>query len=211
MLDPEPPSRPSAEARRRQIQDAAAICFRRSGFHGATMAEIARAANLSVGQIYRYFDNKEAIIEAIVEQDLAERRIRFAEFPGVPGNVAEHMIETCVDAIDRFCNPERAALMLEVLAEAARNPKVAAILQKRDAEERVLNAEFRQRIRRPEWTEEETEIRAELMGMLFEGMAVRSINNPDIDPEKVAPVLKVVMSAIFGVSRHGPARDSQSA
>ena len=201
MSDTAPHSRPSIEGRRQQIQDAAALCFRRSGFHGASMAEIARTANLSVGQIYRYFENKEAIIEAIVEQDTEEKRVKFAEFLSAPGDITEYLIDNCVDAIDRFWDPERAALMLEVLAEAARNPRVAAILQKRDAEERLLNAEFRQRIQKPEWSEEETEIRAELMGMLFEGMAVRSINNPHIDPEKVAPVLKVVMSAIFGVAR----------
>jgi AcrR family transcriptional regulator len=51
------------QARRDQIVDAAKLCFRQHGFHAASMAEIAHASQLSVGQIYRYFDNKDAIIE----------------------------------------------------------------------------------------------------------------------------------------------------
>ncbi len=50
--------RPTVESRRQQILDAACDQVRQSGFHGASMADIARAAGLSVGQIYRYFENK---------------------------------------------------------------------------------------------------------------------------------------------------------
>lgn len=198
MIDLTAPSRPSTEARRQQIQDAAATCFRRSGFHGASMQEIARTANLSVGQIYRYFENKEAIIAAIVEQDLADKREKFAEFYETTGDMAQYMVENCAGAIDKFWDRERAALMLEVLAEAARNPKVAAILHKRDEQEHELTVQFRQRIRRKGWSEEETELRGELIGMMFDGMASRSINS-NIDPARLEPVLKKVMAEILGV------------
>jgi AcrR family transcriptional regulator len=198
MIDAPAPTRPSVEERRQQIQDAAAACFRRSGFHGASMAEIAKAANLSVGQIYRYFENKEAIIEAIVEQDLAEKREKFAEFYETPGDMAAYMVENCAGAIGKFWDRERAALMLEVLAEAARNPKVAAILHHRDEQEHELTELFRQRIRRQGWSEEETELRAELIGMMFDGMASRSINS-SIDPARLEPVLRKVMNAILEV------------
>lgn len=198
MIDLTAPSRPSTEARRQQIQDAAAACFRRSGFHGASMQEIARTAHLSVGQIYRYFENKEAIIAAIVEQDLADKREKFAEFYETTGDMAQYMVENCAGAIDKFWDRERAALMLEVLAEAARNPKVAAILHKRDEQEHAMTVQFRQRIRRSGWTEEETELRGELIGMMFDGMASRSINS-NIDPARLEPVLKKVMAEILGV------------
>ena len=205
MIDAPAPSRPSVEERRQQIQDAAAACFRRSGFHGASMAEIAKTANLSVGQIYRYFENKEAIIEAIVEQDLADKREKFVEFYETPDDMARYMVENCAGAISKFWDKDRAALMLEVLAEAARNPKVAAILHNRDEQEHEMTALFRQRIRRKGWSEEETELRAELIGMMFDGMAARSINS-DIDPARLEPVLKKVMAEILGVDAppHSP-------
>jgi AcrR family transcriptional regulator len=199
MSDTEAPARPTLEARRQQILDAASDCVRRSGFHGASMSEIAKAARLSVGQIYRYFENKEAIIAAIVDQDLAEMREKFAEFEREPGDIVQRVLDKCGEALDRHWNTDRAALMLEVLAEAARNPKVAAIIQRSDAEERAIAIRLFERIRRPEWCEGEMGIRVELMGMLFEGMAVRSINNPQIDRERTAMVLKSVMAAILGL------------
>jgi AcrR family transcriptional regulator len=44
-----------AERRRRQILEAAAVCFRRRGFHQATMQEICSEAGISPGALYRFF------------------------------------------------------------------------------------------------------------------------------------------------------------
>ena len=57
------------QMRREQVLTAAAACFQRHGFHGASMAQISREAGMSVGHIYHYFANKEAIIAAIVAGD----------------------------------------------------------------------------------------------------------------------------------------------
>ena len=71
--------RTDVEGRRQKIVDAASVCACRSGFHGSSMAEIAQQAGMSVGQIYRYFDSKEAIIAAIVARDMAEMRDRYTQ------------------------------------------------------------------------------------------------------------------------------------
>lgn len=69
-----------AELRRQQILDAAAECFRKSGFHGASMSEIAKSFGMSAGHIYNYFESKEAIIEAMVKRDLDQALERIAKF-----------------------------------------------------------------------------------------------------------------------------------
>ena len=71
--------RSRADLRRAQILEAAHECFSREGFHAASMASIAAQADLSVGQIYRYFENKEAVIEAICVSKLEEWSDRVAE------------------------------------------------------------------------------------------------------------------------------------
>ncbi len=58
--------------RREEILEAAQRCFVRSGFHGASMQEICAEANMSPGNLYRYFRSKEAIIAGIIARNQAE-------------------------------------------------------------------------------------------------------------------------------------------
>src|SRR3546814_1064079 len=47
--------------------------FSTHGFHQTSMAELATAAKVSVGQIYRLFKGKEDIIEALIGMDMNDR------------------------------------------------------------------------------------------------------------------------------------------
>ena len=51
---------------------AAEQVFAESGYSGATMASIAQRAGISTGNIYRYFDNKEALFSAILPDAFAD-------------------------------------------------------------------------------------------------------------------------------------------
>jgi AcrR family transcriptional regulator len=62
------------DARRRAILDAALTCFERAGLHGTTTDDIAAEAGLSNGALYRYFDGKAAIVEAIAGERHAQER-----------------------------------------------------------------------------------------------------------------------------------------
>ena len=197
MVDEAQSARPTVETRRQQILDAACDQVRQSGFHGASMAEIAKAASLSVGQIYRYFENKEAIIAAIVAQDLAEMREKFAELESQPGDLLEAMTRHLPEALDKCYDPRRSALVLEVLAEAARNPKVATIVRTADAQERSLAASMLERSRRPEWSDAEFKARAEMIGVMFDGLIMRSVNNPGADRVALARVFQATLKSIL--------------
>ena len=56
-------------SKRRQILDGASKVFMEFGFDGASMGEIARAAGVSKGTLYVYFDNKEQLFQAIVQEE----------------------------------------------------------------------------------------------------------------------------------------------
>ncbi|MFA5121869.1 TetR/AcrR family transcriptional regulator [Zavarzinia sp.] len=112
------------EERRRRILAAAAAGFAERGFHGTGMAEIAAAAGITPANLYRYFDAKEAIVRAIVD----EQREAVA--------VAVQTAERRADALDAVLglfghfmaearSPQASRLWLEILAEVARNPRVA--------------------------------------------------------------------------------------
>jgi AcrR family transcriptional regulator len=185
------------ETRRQQIVEAASACARRSGFHGASMAEIAQQAGVSVGQIYRYFENKEAIIAAIVARDMAEMRDKYSELQGGDGPLLDAILTKCATAIDDFYAPERAALMLEVVAEAARNPGVAKVLRAADAEERQMQQALLAEVLPADVTERERLARGEVISMLFEGLSIRGVNNPDADRGAVADALRLALRALL--------------
>ena len=56
-------------AKRRQIIEGARALFLAQGFDAASMGEIARDSGVSKGTLYVYFDSKENLFEAIVEDE----------------------------------------------------------------------------------------------------------------------------------------------
>ena len=59
-------------AKRRQILEGARAVFLAQGFDAASMGEIARAAGVSKGTLYVYFENKEQLFQAICSGQCAE-------------------------------------------------------------------------------------------------------------------------------------------
>lgn len=68
MADVNPgPRRRKAEATRRKILGAAHVEFLGSGFHGATMAAIAKRAGVAVQTVYFVFHTKPELISAVID------------------------------------------------------------------------------------------------------------------------------------------------
>src|ERR1700679_3834721 len=66
-----PQTAPTGEdsAKRRQIVQGARSIFLAQGFDAASMNDIARSAGVSKGTLYVYFDNKEQLFQAIVQEE----------------------------------------------------------------------------------------------------------------------------------------------
>src|SRR5688572_9182786 len=62
-----PPASARGEETRARLLDAAYAEFRRNGFHGTSMRQIAQAAGLAVGGIYNHFHGKEDIFAAVLD------------------------------------------------------------------------------------------------------------------------------------------------
>ncbi len=89
------------ESRRTQILQAAAKVFARKGFHRATIAEIARIAQLSEGSIYNYFRSKEELLVHIPRQLVQPVLSPLLEQMPVPEDLAgiEHLLLTLATAM----------------------------------------------------------------------------------------------------------------
>jgi len=57
-----------SDIKRRRILDAAVEVFSERGFHLATVSDVARAARVGKGTLYLYFDSKEALLVALLDE-----------------------------------------------------------------------------------------------------------------------------------------------
>lgn len=61
-------AREKDESKRAAILAAAGRLFAERGFHGTSVSDMARETDLPVGSIYTYFENKEAVLSAVIEE-----------------------------------------------------------------------------------------------------------------------------------------------
>ncbi|WP_294642861.1 TetR/AcrR family transcriptional regulator [uncultured Aureimonas sp.] len=114
-----------SDERRRQILAAARICFARAGFHGASMGQICAEAQMSPGALYRYFPAKDAIIEAIAEEERVGAVACMEHLRG-PGSIADRLVATAMEYLASARDPESGGLMVEICSESLRNTAVGA-------------------------------------------------------------------------------------
>ena len=184
---------PKGEARRAQILDAATACFRREGFHGSSMARIAAAADMSTGHVFHYFKRKEDIVEAIVArertvlEEFAER-LRAADSEA---DLVEAILEGVEDALRRQADGGNAALSMEILAEATRNPEIGALLCEFDQQARQVI------VSRLADASPDAVSGREILSALVEGLAIRSLRNPDLPRALDRDMLRRVLRSIL--------------
>jgi AcrR family transcriptional regulator len=63
---------PPIADKREAILDAALTLFAERGFHGTSVPDIARLAKVGAGTIYRYFEGKEALVNALYQHHKSE-------------------------------------------------------------------------------------------------------------------------------------------
>jgi AcrR family transcriptional regulator len=115
---------PQIPARQTEILAGVRQAFIEKGFDGASMQDLARAAGMSVGNFYRYFPSKAAIIRAMVLVDAQEIRADFDLILAAP----RPMEALRASMRSRIFGPDCAvdsALWSEIEAAARRTPEVA--------------------------------------------------------------------------------------
>lgn len=114
------------------ILTASARILVRRGFDGFTTNEVAEAAGVSIGSLYQYFPNKEALVAALIEQHVEgmntaifSELTRVAEMP--IGNAVRAVIELVIRA--HTIEPELHRVLTEQVPRVGRLAK----LQEADA------------------------------------------------------------------------------
>ena len=165
--------------RREQIMQAAMACFAKRGFHQASMHDISAEAGISVGLIYRYFENKEAVISVMADrhkQEIQEVLERARQAPSLLESLEILFTAHCCEEEPRLLS----AFVVDLYAEAARNPAVADLV--RDVLETGMNGLIDLIARSPENSKAAHGLTpnelAELIFAVARGMLMRDILRP---------------------------------
>jgi AcrR family transcriptional regulator len=116
---------------RERLLAAARSVFARSGFHGASVEEIASEAGFSTGALYSNFDGKEDLFLVLMEREIDEHAREIAEVVSARKSISERATggaRQWMTLIER--EPEVLLLFMEFWAYGVRDaqvrPKVAA-------------------------------------------------------------------------------------
>ena len=173
--------------RRLEILDAAQRCFARSGFHGASMQEICAEAEMSPGNLYRYFPSKEGLIAGICERNRAEAADSLLAVDQAPGffdglaALARHYM------VER--SEEEAGLCAEIMAESRRNPEIARLHLELelDIKSRLVDMLRRAAGRGEISAQVDLDGAATMLMVLADGMSWRRASDPTFNAEAALP------------------------
>lgn len=111
-------------AKRRQILDGARQVFRAQGFDGASMGEIAKAAGVSKGTLYVYFDSKEALFQALtLEEKRCQAEVLF-HVDQFQGDVRQVLRRLGVTFLGMMSTPDHVSMIRMVIGASEKFPGI---------------------------------------------------------------------------------------
>jgi AcrR family transcriptional regulator len=184
---------------RERLLDAARSVFASSGFHGASVEEIASAAGFSTGALYSNFGGKEDLFLVLMEREIEEHSRELREAVRRRTSVAERATGGAamwMTMIER--EPELLLLFMEFWAYGVRDPHVRPKVAARFAQAReMLTALIAEGAREFDL---ELEIPAEQLAVaidaLADGIARQKLADPDAVPDDLmGRVLSLLLAA----------------
>jgi AcrR family transcriptional regulator len=182
---------------RERLLAAARGVFARSGFHGASVEEIASAAGFSTGALYSNFDGKEDLFLVLMEREIEEHAREITEAVRARASMSERATggaRQWMTMIER--EPDVVLLFMEFWAYGVRDaqvrPKVAArFAQMREVLTRLIADGVRD-------FHLELELPAEQLALaidaLADGIARQKLTDPDAVPDEL---MGRVLSLLF--------------
>lgn len=103
--------KPAAD-RRQELIDAALVLMAKQGFASTSVDDIAREARVAKGTVYLYFDSKDALLDAIFEQQSLLPELAPALARMTPDSSVEAVVRAIVPALWAALQPRRLAIEL---------------------------------------------------------------------------------------------------
>jgi AcrR family transcriptional regulator len=188
-----------AQTRERLLEASRAV-FARSGFHGASVDEIAAAAGYSTGALYSNFDGKEDLFLVLMEHELDVHAREIAEAVRSRSSISERATggaRRWMTMIER--EPDLLLLFMEFWAYGVRDASIRPKVAERFAQmRRVLTELIAQGVRDFDL---ELALPAEQLAVaidaLADGIARQKLADPDAVPDELmGKVLSLLFAAV---------------
>jgi TetR/AcrR family transcriptional regulator, repressor for uid operon len=203
------PGEVSTPDRKAQILDAAERSFCRAGFHRTTMQDVAAEAQMSPGNLYRYFPSKDALVAGLCERD----RVNLSREFGNRGSDRSDFLAAFKALGRKHFERERqnkARLCLEIWAEASRNPAIAALQTDFDNNlmEHLVSAFERAKAEGFVPQRVNSLAVASIVSKLGDGLFVRCATAKDFDIERELDEVFAIIGALLSGAIELPRRSS---
>src|SRR4051812_9525899 len=107
---------PEDTAKRRQIIEGARAMFLAQGFDAASMSDIARAAGVSKGTLYVYFENKEQLFAAIVQEECSAHAEGVFDLHPEDPDLEAALTRCGIAFVEFLCRKQKASALRIVIA-----------------------------------------------------------------------------------------------
>lgn len=165
--------------------------FARRGLRGTSVEELSRAAGISKGAFYRFFDSKEALLLALVDQmEVALQAEVEAAVRAEPKRGLQLLVEASVHAIER--NPLIAVAMSEEGLRAVQSRPEAEQRQMLDRDVRLVDRVLG--LLREEGAD--LAVSRDVLLGLMRSLVLVGVHRDDIGPELVDAVAMWVTGAL---------------
>ena len=185
--------------RQAQIRNAARACVLNEGFPAATISRIGAIAAMSKGHIYKYYENKEEIMIALIEHDMNEFMLLISQLGQPKDQSVDSLIESFVSKLPAILDSDRTALWLEVQAEAARNPRVKEMALKaanyfRETIRKVIEPVLEGIIK------EELDLRVEMLLISMHGLGLKATVHSDASVRGMSTATEFVFRTVLSTA-----------
>ncbi len=196
---------------RKRLIDAAESVFARSGYHGASVGEIAREAGATTGALYANFAGKEDLFLALFEERIVADVGEYSEI--VAGGAT--LEEQARGAGDRWMEilrerPDYFPLLIEFWSYAIREPQLRERLATRFAALRMGSAQVAAEAAERWGLSADAAEAGEHLGLfinaLGNGLALEKLVDPDSVPDSIyGEFLALIFRAFEALVREGKA------
>ena len=166
------------------------------------MQQVAAEAGMSVGNLYRSFPSKDAIVSGLTERDRAAMAREFHQLAAVRDFLPELGAMLRRHLVDEPA--QRSQLMLEIWAEAARNPAIASMCGAidRDVDDHLTKLVVNAQALCPSLRGGDPALVVRVMSTVVDGLFKRRATEPDFDGDaEIALALGIFKAALDGTLR----------